>query len=183
MSATSSCRWFIDSVVGCGTFPTFLTGKSGSFHSTLRLKRLTTLAVNSATEASRSARISAVNFPVEARAAANTVWHSLSSILTAMLRVARLDHQRHRIADHGALVRHKVVDLFQVEAVLADVMVGDLLPAVVDRRRVPSFQLQQFHSAQLPPAVMFLVGHHIPVNQGYVTGNSFNIPGPARGEA
>ena len=62
--------------------------------------------------------------------------------------VAGLEDHRHGIAHHGTHVRHEVAGLLEVEAVLARIVPGDLLPAVVDRGRIPAFQLQQFGIAQ-----------------------------------
>ena len=58
-----------------------------------------------------------------------------------MVSIARLANDRDGVADHRAHLRHKVGGLFEVEAIAPGVVLGDLLPTVVDRRRIPAPQL------------------------------------------
>ena len=61
----------------------------------------------------------------------------------AVLRVARLDDHRDRVANHRPHLRHEVARLLEIDAVARAVVFGELLPAVVDGRRVPALELVQ----------------------------------------
>ncbi len=61
----------------------------------------------------------------------------------AMPPLRRLDHHRHRVADHRPHRRHEVAHLLQIEGVGGGIGPGDLLPAVVHGGGVPALKLQE----------------------------------------
>ena len=77
------------------------------------------------------------------------------AVLRFVRRVARLDDQRDRVADHRPHLRHEVARLLDVDTFARVVMLRDLFPAVVDRRRIPAFELEQFSEGE------YLFGVHL----------------------
>src|SRR5262249_44760101 len=69
-------------------------------------------------------------------------------VIFPMRGIARLANDRDCVADHRAHLRHEINGLFEIESVAPRVTVRHLLPAVVDRRRVPAAQFQQFAARQ-----------------------------------
>src|SRR5262245_5491241 len=60
-------------------------------------------------------------------------------VLLPAVWIAGFDHDRDRVTNHRAHVRHEIAGLFQVEPIPGGVAVGDLFPPVVDGWRIPSF--------------------------------------------
>ena len=64
-------------------------------------------------------------------------------IIFGVIGVAGFADDRHRAPDHRAHLRHEIVRGFDIEAVAGGVVARDLFPAVVDRGRVPTFELEK----------------------------------------
>ena len=60
----------------------------------------------------------------------------------AMRLVARLDNDSNRVANHRPHLLHEISNLFKIKTMSGRIASRDLFPAIVDRRRIPSLQLQ-----------------------------------------
>jgi len=60
-----------------------------------------------------------------------------------MVAVAGLAGDRHGVAHHRAQVRHEVPRLLQIKRIGGGIVPGDLFPAVVNGRGVPSLQFEE----------------------------------------
>ncbi len=63
--------------------------------------------------------------------------------------LARFDDDRDGVTDHRAHLRHEVPCFFHVESISRNIALGDLFPAVVDRRRIPTLELEQSECVSL----------------------------------
>ena len=60
-----------------------------------------------------------------------------------MLNFAGLNYDCHRVPNHRPNLRHEISGGLQVKRVGSRVVSGDLLPAVVEGRRIPALELKK----------------------------------------